>query len=68
VQIANKAGLEVDDKTSKLDVNRLALQAIKTKQEIFKQGSEDEKEFTIIIKGVDSDETDNLETEQETES
>lgn len=68
VQIANEVGLEVDNdnKITKLDVNKLALQAIKAKNEIIKSGSEDEKEFTIIIKGVDSDEDNNLETEQET--
>ena len=46
-----------------MDVNKIALQAIKTKNDIIKQGSEDDKEFTIRIIGVDSDETDNMETE-----
>lgn len=66
VQIANEVGLEVDNdnKITKLDVNKLALQAIKTKNEIIKQGSDDDKEFTIKIVGVDSDDNrDNLETE-----
>jgi coproporphyrinogen III oxidase-like Fe-S oxidoreductase len=64
VQIASKAGLEVDENISKLDVNKLALVAIKTKNEIIKQGSDDDKEFTIRIVGVDSDDNrDNLETE-----
>ena len=65
VQIASEVGLEVDNdnKITKLDVNKIALQAIKTKNDIIKQGSENDKEFTIRIIGVDSDETDNMETE-----
>lgn len=68
INIANKVDLKVTDekKITELDIKKLGLQAIKTKQEIFKQGSEDEKEFRIIIEVVDSDENNTLETQSET--
>lgn len=68
IKLANEVDLKVSDekKITELDIKKLGLQAIKTKQEIFKQGSEDEKEFKIIIEAVDSDENDTLETQQET--
>jgi hypothetical protein len=65
IALADKVDLKVDPKKgiSELDIKKLGLQSIKTKQDIFKQGSDDEKEFTIKIIGVDSDENDNVETE-----
>jgi len=70
IKLADKVKLKVDhnNKITELDIKKLGLQAIKTKQNIFKQGGEDDNEFTIRIIGVDSDEDDNLETEPETES
>lgn len=67
IELAHRVKLIVDheNKISELDIKKLGLQAIRVKQEIFKQGYEDDKEFTIRIVGVDSDENDNLETEQE---
>jgi predicted transcriptional regulator len=68
IQLANKVDLKVDNenKITALDIKKLGLQAIKTKQEVFKQGSEDEKEFRIIIEAVDSDENNQMETQQKT--
>jgi hypothetical protein len=65
INLAHKVNIKVDheNRITELDIKRLGLQAIKAKNEIFKQGSDDDKEFTIKIIGVDSDETDNLETE-----
>jgi hypothetical protein len=68
IQLADEVDLKVDhdNKITELDIKKLGLQAIRTKQEIFNKGSEDEKEFRIIIEAVDSDEDDTMETQQET--
>jgi len=68
IQLAHKTRLKPDKATSELDIKKLGLQAIKIKQEIFKQGGDADNEFTIKIIGVDSDEDDNLEAQPETES
>jgi hypothetical protein len=70
IELADKIDLKVDHKNriTELDIKKLGLQAIKTKQDIFKQGGDDDNEFTIRIIGVDSDEDDNLEAQPETES
>lgn len=68
IQIADAVDLKVDhdNKITELDIKKIGLQAIKTKQEIFKQGSEEDKEFRIIIEAVDSDEDNKMEAQQET--
>jgi len=68
IQLADEVDLKVDhkNKITELDIKKLGLQAIRTKQEIFKQGTEEDREFKIIIESVDSDESDQMETEQET--
>lgn len=68
IQLAHDTNLKVDhkNKVTELDIKKLGLQAVKTKQEIFKQGGDDDKELTIRIIGVDSDEDNNMETEPET--
>jgi hypothetical protein len=66
IKKAREVGIKVDKEegTTALDIKKLGLQAVRVKQEIFKAGTEDEKEFTIKIVGVDNDgESDNLETE-----
>lgn len=70
IALANKIDLKVDpkNKITELDIKKLGLQAIKTKQDVFKQGGDADNEFTIRIIGVDSDEDDNLEAQPETES
>lgn len=70
IELANKIDLKVDHKNriTELDIKKLGLQAIKTKQDVFKQGGDDDNEFTIRIIGVDSDENDNMEAQPETES
>lgn len=57
IQLASKTELTVNhqNKVTELDIKKLGLQAVKTKQEILKQGGDDDKEFTIKIIGVDSD-------------
>ena len=69
ITVANDTGLEVDPEKniSELDIKKLGIQAVRAKQEVFKAGSEDEKEFIITIVGVDSDEEDNVEVEPEAE-
>jgi hypothetical protein len=68
IQLAHKTQLKADKNTSELDIKKLGLQAIKTKQDIFKQGGDADNEFTIKIVGVDNDgEDDNLETKPEAE-
>lgn len=68
IQLAHKTKLRVDptNKVTELDIKKLGLSAVKIKQEIFKQGGNDDNDFTIRIIGVDSDEDDNLETQSET--
>lgn len=70
IELADKVNLKVDhdNRITELDIKKLGLQAIKTKQDVFKQGGDDDNEFTIRIIGVDSDENDNLEAQPETES
>jgi len=70
IDLANKIDLKVDHKNriTELDIKKLGLQAIKTKQDVFKQGGDADNEFTIRIIGVDSDEDDNVEAQSETES
>jgi hypothetical protein len=70
IDLANKIDLKVDHKNriTELDIKKLGLQAIKTKQDVFKQGGDADNEFTIRIIGVDSDEDDNVEAQPETES
>jgi hypothetical protein len=54
VEIANKVGLEVDNdnKITKLDINKLGLQAIKTKHDIIK---DEPTPVTVNIHGVEFD-------------
>jgi len=70
IRLAQRVDLKVDPekRISELDIKRLGLQAIKMKQEIFKAGTEEDREFTIKIIGVDGDgdENHNLEAEPET--
>lgn len=67
IDAAAKVGIYVDpdQNISNLDIKKLGLQAIKIKHEITKDEPED-KEITIKIVGVGSDEDNNMEVEQET--
>lgn len=60
VQLASKINLKVDhdNKITEMDIKKLGLTAIRTKNEILKAGEEQDKEFTIRIISVDTDETD----------
>lgn len=67
IDVANRTGLDVDHENNitELDIKKLGIQAVRAKQEVFKAGSEDEKEFTITIVEADSDEENNLEAKPE---
>jgi hypothetical protein len=64
--VASKVNVQVDDDTKPIDIVKVGIQAVKTKNEILKSGEGDEKEFKIKIISVDPDEDNNMEAGKET--
>lgn len=53
--VASKVKVTVDDNTSPLDIVKVGIQAVRTKNEILKAGEDSDKDFTIKIIGVEGD-------------
>lgn len=68
INLAHKVHLQVDheNKITELDIKKLGLQAVKTKQEILQQGEPEDKNVRVEIVVVDSDEDDTMETQSKT--
>lgn len=68
IDLAHKVHLQVDheNKITELDIKKLGLQAVKTKQEILQQGEPEDKNVRVEIVVVDSDEDDTMETQSKT--
>ncbi|OPY27424.1 MAG: hypothetical protein A4E27_00550 [Methanobacterium sp. PtaU1.Bin242] len=68
IDLAHKIDLRVDhkNKITELDIKKLGLQAVKTKQEILQQGEPEDKNVRVEIVVVDSDEDNTMEAQPKT--
>lgn len=64
--VASKVKVKVNKDTSSLDIVKVGIQAVRTKNEILKAGEGDDKDITINIVSVDPDEDSNVEAGKET--